>query len=153
MATTIWVNGEKTVIDAPEDTPLVWALREHVGLTGTKFSCGIAYCGACTVHLDGQAARSCQIRLGDIGGSDVTTIEGAIGKAAEAVVGAWRALDVVQCGYCQSGQIMQAIDLLQRNPKPSDSDIDAAMGGNVCRCATYQRIRQAIHRAAEVMEG
>ena len=152
MTTKIWLNGAPVSIDAPPETPLVWAIREHAGLTGTKFSCGIAYCGACTVHLDGRAVRSCQVRLGDIGGSDVVTIEGASGKVAQAVVDAWRALDVVQCGYCQSGQIMQAIDLLRRKPQPSDDDIDAAMGGNVCRCAAYPRIRSAIHQAARTLE-
>jgi isoquinoline 1-oxidoreductase alpha subunit len=119
-----------------------------VGLTGTKYGCGIAQCGACTVHLDGQPVRACQTRVGDVGEGRITTIEGASGKVAEAVQAAWRKLDVVQCGYCQSGQIMSAIGLLSQTPKPTDADIDAAMDGNICRCGTYQRIRAAIHDAA-----
>jgi isoquinoline 1-oxidoreductase alpha subunit len=122
-------------------------------MTGTKFGCGIAACGACTVHMDGMPIRSCQTQVGDVEGTSITTIEGVSGKAAEAVQSAWRELDVPQCGYCQSGQILAATALLQDTPKPSDEDIDAAMSGNVCRCATYPRIRAAIHRAAETMEG
>ncbi len=128
--------------------PLLWAIRDHADLTGTKFGCGQALCGACTVHIDGQPVRSCQTPVGSVGSAKVTTIEGVSGKVAEAVQAAWRNLDVVQCGYCQSGQIMSAIGLLSQNKKPGDADIDAAMDGNICRCGTYQRIRAAIHEAA-----
>ena len=145
---TLSINGAPHRIDADPDMPLLWAIRDHVGLTGTKYGCGIAQCGACTVHLDGQPVRACQTRVGDVGEGRITTIEGASGKVAEAVQAAWRKLDVVQCGYCQSGQIMSAIGLLSQTPKPTDSDIDAAMDGNICRCGTYQRIRAAIHDAA-----
>lgn len=153
MPTELRLNGSVATIDAPEDTPLLWALRDGAGLTGTKFGCGIAYCGACTVHVDGQPVRSCQINLGEVAGADVTTIEGASGDVADAVRGAWRELNVVQCGYCQPGQIMQAIGLLASNAAPTDEHIDRYMGGNVCRCATYKRIRAAIHRAAETLGG
>ncbi|QHQ33689.1 (2Fe-2S)-binding protein [Algicella marina] len=153
MATTLKLNGNSTIIDAPPDTPLLWAIRDGAGLTGTKYGCGVAMCGACTVHVDGVAVRSCQMPLGDVEGAEITTIEGAASPVADAVQAAWRELDVVQCGYCQSGQIMQAIDLLQTTPKPSDQDIDDVMSGNACRCATYPRIRAAIHRAAETLEG
>src|SRR5918993_4812672 len=139
------VNGRDVQFDAPPDMPLLWALREELGLTGTKYGCGIAACGACTVHVDGVATRSCQLPLEAAVGSEITTIEGVAGKPAEAVQAAWRQLDVVQCGYCQSGQIMAAAALLAENPKPSDRDINAAMAGNICRCATYQRIRGAVH--------
>ncbi len=142
------INGTAHRIDADPDMPLLWAIRDHVNLTGTKYGCGIAQCGACTVHIDGQPVRSCQTRLGDVGEGKITTIEGVSGKVAEAVQTAWRTLDVVQCGYCQSGQIMSAIGLLTDNPKPSDADIDNAMDGNICRCGTYQRIRAAVHMAA-----
>ena len=152
MATELTLNGAPVKIDAPPDTPLLWAIREGAGLTGTKYGCGIAYCGACTVHVDGLPMRSCQAYLGDLEGARVTTIEGAGGAIAQAVRTAWRELDVVQCGYCQSGQIMSAIGLLTQTPRPSDAQIDAYMSGNVCRCATYQRIRAAIHRAARLME-
>jgi isoquinoline 1-oxidoreductase alpha subunit len=128
-------------------------LRDHLDLVGTKYGCGIAQCGACTVHLDGSAVRSCQVAVGDVDGASVTTIEAANGPEAEAVRQAWRELDVVQCGFCQSGQIMQAIDLLVLNAAPTDEFIDTVMGGNACRCATYTRIRAAIHRAAEILEG
>ena len=148
---TLSVNGTTHRVDADPDMPLLWALRDHVALTGTKFGCGIAQCGACTVHVDGMPVRSCQIRLRDVGSGQVTTIEGASGRVAEAVVAAWRGLDVVQCGYCQSGQIMSAIGLLEQNAKPTDADIDAAMDGNICRCGTYQRIRAAIHDAAKTL--
>jgi isoquinoline 1-oxidoreductase alpha subunit len=142
------INGTKRQVEGDPDMPLLWAVRDHLGLTGTKYGCGIAQCGACTVHLDGQPVRSCQTRLRDIGSAEVTTIEGVDGKVAQAVQTAWRSLDVVQCGYCQSGQIMSAIGLLAINEKPSDADIDLAMDGNICRCGTYQRIRAAVHEAA-----
>ncbi|HEY4146943.1 (2Fe-2S)-binding protein [Pinirhizobacter sp.] len=147
--TTLRVNGEDREVDVPGDMPLLWVLRDVVGLTGTKFGCGIAQCGACTVHLDGKPVRSCQLPVSSIGGRAITTIEG-IGTTPEGqkVQQAWLALDVVQCGYCQSGQIMSAAALLARTPSPSDADIDAAMAGNICRCGTYVRIRQAIHQAA-----
>ncbi len=142
------VNGTTHEVEADPDMPLLWVLRDRLDKTGTKYGCGIAQCGACTVHLDGQPARACQTRIGDVGDAQITTIEGVSGRVAEAVQGAWRKLDVVQCGYCQSGQIMSAIGLLTGNPKPSDADIDGAMDGNICRCGTYQRIRAAIHEAA-----
>ncbi|MGU3540709.1 (2Fe-2S)-binding protein [Methylobacterium sp. A54F] len=142
------VNGVSHDVEADPDMPLLWVLRDRLDKTGTKYGCGIAQCGACTVHLDGQPVRSCQTRIGDVGAAKITTIEGVSGRVAEAVQGAWRKLDVVQCGYCQSGQIMSAIGLLSDNPKPTDADIDGAMDGNICRCGTYQRIRAAIHEAA-----
>ena len=147
------LNGEAREVKAEPDTPLLWVIREELGLTGTKFGCGVALCGACTVHLDGSPIRSCSTAVGDVEGASITTIEGVGSKAAQAVQAAWESLDVVQCGYCQSGQIMSAVALLEENPKPSDEDIDAAMSGNVCRCATYVRIRAAIHQAAKTMEG
>jgi len=146
--TKLTLNGRTYEVDADPAMPLLWAIRDHLNLTGTKYGCGIAQCGACTVHLDGQPVRACQTRLGDVGEAKITTIEGISGPVAEAVRTAWRSLDVVQCGYCQSGQMMSAIGLLSENKKPSDADIDAAMDGNVCRCGTYQRIRAAIHDAA-----
>lgn len=146
------VNGTVHEIDADPDMPLLWAIRDLIGLTGTKFGCGLAQCGACTVHLDGSPVRSCQTQVGDVGNSEITTIEGKAGKVAEAVRAAWTAHDVPQCGYCQSGQIMSAVALLEETPKPTDGDIDAAMSGNLCRCATYARIRTAIHDAARRME-
>jgi len=145
------VNGEERRVDAPPDTPLLWVLRDHLGLTGTKYGCGVALCGACTVFLDGQPARACQVALGDVGARKVLTIEGAADPTTRAVQAAWQALDVAQCGYCQSGQILAASALLQANPRPSDADIDAAMAGHLCRCATYHRIRLAIHRAAAAL--
>jgi isoquinoline 1-oxidoreductase alpha subunit len=132
--------------------PLLWAIRDIVGLTGTKFGCGMALCGACTVHLDGMPVRSCQTFVADAAGAAITTIEGLQGKVAETVQEVWTAMDVPQCGYCQSGQIMSAVALLAETPAPSDEDIDAAMSGNLCRCATYQRIRVAIHEAARRLE-
>jgi isoquinoline 1-oxidoreductase alpha subunit len=148
MSTQITVNSKAVAVDAEADTPLLWVLRDSLGLTGTKYGCGIAACGACTVHLDGQPTRSCSVPLDSIGAGKVTTIEGLDSPAAKAVQDSWIALDVAQCGYCQSGQIMSAVALLQSNPTPTDADIDGAMSGNICRCATYQRIRQAIHTAA-----
>ena len=151
--TTFTLNGAQISLDADPDMPLLWALRDHVGLTGTKFGCGLAQCGACTVHLDGIPMRSCQTFLGDVEGATVTTIEGVTGnKVAETVQKVWADLDVPQCGYCQSGQIMSAVALLAENPKPSDGEIDDAMSGNLCRCATYQRIRAGIHEAARRLE-
>ncbi|WP_028467365.1 (2Fe-2S)-binding protein [Nisaea denitrificans] len=149
---TLNLNGTEHQLDADADTPLLWAIRDHAGLTGTKFGCGLAQCGACTVHVDGAPVRSCQTFLGDIEGAKVTTIEGVSGKVAETVQTVWAELDVPQCGYCQSGQIMSAAALLAETPKPTDDDIDAAMSGNLCRCATYQRIRAAIHVAADRLE-
>ena len=145
---TLKINGEDHELDVDEPMPLLWALRDHLNLTGTKYGCGRALCGACTVHLDGQAIRSCSMPVAAVAGKSITTIEGADGKVAHAVKDAWQRLDVVQCGYCQSGQIMSAITLLSTNKSPSDADIDASMAGNICRCGTYVRIRAAIHEAA-----
>ncbi|WP_448101737.1 (2Fe-2S)-binding protein [Luteibacter jiangsuensis] len=147
--TVLHINGEDHDVDVPPDMPLLWVLRDVIGLTGTKFGCGIAQCGACTVHLAGNPVRSCQLPVSVIGTKEVTTIE-AIGATPEGkrVQDAWLALDVVQCGYCQSGQIMSAAALLARTPQPTDADIDAAMSGNICRCGTYVRIREGIHQAA-----
>jgi isoquinoline 1-oxidoreductase subunit alpha len=149
MPFTVKINGTVHSIDVDGDTPLLWVLRDVLGMTGTKFGCGAALCGACTVHLDGAATRSCVTPIASIGNGAITTIE-AIGETPEgrALQQAWLDLEVVQCGYCQSGQIMSAAALLKQTPKPSDAHIDAAMSGNVCRCGTYQRIRAAIHRAA-----
>ena len=147
---SLLVNGKKIKIDADPEMPLLWALRDRAGMTGTKFGCGMALCGACTVQLDGQPVRSCSTPVKAAIGKKITTIEGvADSKPGRAVQAAWNELDVVQCGYCQSGQIMSATALLAGNPKPSDEDIDKAMSGNVCRCATYVRIRAAIHDAAD----
>ena len=149
MTTSLTVNGQTVTLDLPPDMPLLWALREGLNLTGTKFGCGIASCGACTVHMDGQAVRSCQVPLADAAGTSVTTIEGLGTPAAlHAVQAAWAEAQVAQCGYCQSGQIMQAAALLAVTPNPTDDEIDAAMEGNLCRCGTYPRIRAAIHDAA-----
>ena len=152
MRVDLTVNGERRTVDADGDMPLLWVLRDELQLTGTKFGCGVAACGACTVHVDGVAMRSCQTTLADVEGSEVLTIEGLASTEGRALQQAWRELDVVQCGYCQSGQLMQAAELLASNPKPSDDDIDTAMNGNVCRCATYVRIRAGIHRASEILE-
>ena len=152
MATELNVNGKDYSVDVPDDKPLLWVLREDVGLTGTKFGCGIAQCGACTVHLNGQPLRSCVMPVSAVAGGKVTTVEGVASRAAMAIRSAWRELDVVQCGYCQSGQMMSATALLESNPSPTDDDIDNAMRGNLCRCATYHRIRAAIHRAADELE-
>jgi isoquinoline 1-oxidoreductase alpha subunit len=146
---TLNVNGQSRQLDVSPEMPLLWALRDRLNLTGTKFGCGHAMCGACVVHINGQAARSCSIMVGEAAGKSITTIEGVSGKVAEAVIQAWQRLDVVQCGYCQSGQIMSAITLLTANNKPTDDDIDVGMEGNICRCGTYARIRQAIHEAAK----
>ena len=146
------INGKQVSVEAAPGTPLLWVLRDNLNLQGTKFGCGVASCGACTVHVDGQPVRSCSTAVEDLEGSEITTIEGIEGPAAPAVQAAWRELDVVQCGYCQSGQIMSAVNLLATVTKPSDEDIDAAMAGNACRCATYHRIRAAIHRASDIME-
>ncbi len=146
------VNGKKYEVDVSPDVPLLWVIREQVGLTGTKYGCGMALCGACTVHIDGKAERSCQIPVKDAQGKKITTIEGiGVTRAGKAVQEAWIADDVPQCGYCQSGQIMEAAALLNEKPKPSDADIDAVMSGNICRCGTYPRIRRAVHRAAGTM--
>ena len=146
---TLDVNGKQLTTEAADDTPLLWVLRDHLNLTGTKFGCGMAQCGACTVHIDGQATRSCVLPVSAVAGKKITTIENVAGEAVgKAVQEAWIAENVPQCGYCQSGQIMSATALLQQNKAPTDADIDAAMTGNICRCGTYVRIRAAIHRAA-----
>jgi aerobic-type carbon monoxide dehydrogenase small subunit (CoxS/CutS family) len=147
---TLTINGKPHDVDVADDTPLLWVLRDTLGMTGTKFGCGAALCGACTVHLDGQAIRSCQMPVSLVRGKKVTTIEGLSTDRSHPVQQAWMELDVPQCGYCQSGQIMTATALLARTPKPSDADIDTAMSGIACRCGTYPRIRKAIHRAAEL---
>ncbi|UWQ52619.1 (2Fe-2S)-binding protein [Leisingera caerulea] len=152
MSTTLRINGKPHQVDLPDDVPLLWVLRDEVGLTGTKFGCGVAACGACTVHIDGEAVRSCQVALSDVWG-EVTTVEGlGTPDAMAAIQQAWVEHQVAQCGYCQSGQIMQAASLLAENPAPSDAEIDEAMQGNLCRCGTYPRIRAAIHAAAQKMQ-
>lgn len=148
MQITLKINGKPHKVEVEADTPLLWVIRDQLGLTGTKFGCGIAQCGACTVHIDGQATRSCVTAAADAAGMDIVTIEGLSGQIADEVQKAWIALDVPQCGYCQSGQIMSAVALLTSTPRPGDGEIDAAMSGNICRCATYVRIRQAIKDAA-----
>jgi len=148
---TLTINGAEYRLDVDPDMPLLWAIRDHAGLTGTKYGCGMALCGACTVHLDGKAVRSCVVTVSEAEGMEITTIEGLDSAAGRAVQAAWRKLDVVQCGYCQSGQIMSAAELLTWNPNPSDSDIDAAMSGNLCRCGTYARIRAAIRAASRTL--
>jgi aerobic-type carbon monoxide dehydrogenase small subunit (CoxS/CutS family) len=145
---TLNVNGRDYTIDVLPDTPLLWAIRDNIGLTGTKYGCGIAQCGACTVHVNGEAVRSCVLPVTAVAGKTIATIEGLSDDRSHPVQRAWIAESVPQCGYCQSGQIMSAVALLAREPDPSDEDIDAAMAGNICRCGTYQRIRRAIHRAA-----
>lgn len=152
MAFELTVNGKAYTVDVPDDKPLLWVLREDIGLTGTKYGCGIAQCGVCTVHLDGRPIRSCVLAVSAVGDRAITTVEGVESPEALAIRSAWRELDVVQCGYCQSGQMMSATALLESNPAPSDDDIDSAMRGNLCRCATYHRIRAAIHRAADELE-
>ena len=149
---TLQINGKPTPVNAEPDTPLLWLLRGELQLTGTKFGCGIALCGACTVHIDGEPVRGCVTPIAAVGTRAVTTIEGLQGKAADAVRAAWLQLDVVQCGYCQSGQVMAAAALLAKNTQPSDADIDTAMAGNLCRCGTYPRIRAAIHAAAKALQ-
>lgn len=145
------INGKTHSVDADPDMPLLWVLRDHLAMTGTKFGCGVAQCGACTVHIDGQPVRSCQTPISAAEGMKITTIEGLAGPVATAVQTAWTKLDVPQCGYCQSGQVMAAVALLTENKKPTDADIDSAMAGNLCRCATYQRIRAGIHDAAKAL--
>ena len=154
MPTTLTVNGRAQTVDLPDDMPLLWVLREGLNLTGTKFGCGIASCGACTVHLNGEAVRSCQVPLSDAAGADIVTIEGlGTPSALHPVQAAWVAGQVAQCGYCQSGQIMQAASLLATTPDPTDAEIDAGMEGNLCRCGTYPRIRAAVKDAAQRMKG
>jgi aerobic-type carbon monoxide dehydrogenase small subunit (CoxS/CutS family) len=147
-AYVLLVNGHRLSVDAPPDTPLLWVIRDNLNLTGTKFGCGAALCGACTVHLDGAPTRSCSTTVAEAAGKKITTIEGLASDVGRRLQAAWIAEEVPQCGYCQSGQLMSAAALLTQNPKPSDADIDQAMSGNICRCGTYQRIRHAIHRAA-----
>jgi isoquinoline 1-oxidoreductase alpha subunit len=149
MSISFELNGQAVTLDVDPNMPLLWAVREKVGLLGTKYGCGIAQCGACTVHVDGMPQRSCSLPVSAVAGAKITTIEGLQGATAQAVQASWQKLNVVQCGYCQSGQIMSAVALLTETPKPTDDDIDAAMSGNICRCATYHRIRDAIHDAAK----
>ncbi|WP_154124974.1 (2Fe-2S)-binding protein [Grimontia hollisae] len=154
MSVSVNINGQDYELEVPADTPLLWALRDNLMLTGTKFGCGIAQCGACTVHIGGQPIRSCVTPVSAVAGQNITTIEGIESKAAKAIQAAWEDIQVPQCGYCQSGQIMAASALLTNNPAPTDADIDAAMNGNICRCATYERIRDAIKQAAtELKQG
>ena len=149
MPLSLNINGRMREVDVDPQTPLLWVIREDLGLTGTKYGCGVAQCGACTVHVDGETMRSCAAPVSALAGRKVTTIEGLSSRTAKAVQKAWVDLDVVQCGYCQSGQIMSATVLLEHKPRPTDTDIDQAMAGNICRCATYQRIRAAIHAASK----
>lgn len=153
MGISLNINGERRESNAPEGTPLLWVIRDEFKLTGTKFGCGVASCGACTVHVDGQPMRSCQTYVEDLDGAEITTIEALKDNVAVAVQQAWNELSVVQCGYCQSGQIMSAIGLLTENPKPTVEEIESYKWGNACRCATYQRIRAAVQRASEILEG
>ncbi|WP_282061294.1 (2Fe-2S)-binding protein [Roseobacter litoralis] len=152
MPTTFSVNGNSVTLDVDPDMPLLWALRDHLKLTGTKYGCGIAQCGSCTIMLDGFATRSCVTAVGDVAGAEVQTIEGVKSAAARAVQEAWTTLNVAQCGYCQSGQVLVATELLENTPKPTDEEIDAAMGANICRCATYARIRKGIRAASDALE-
>jgi aerobic-type carbon monoxide dehydrogenase small subunit (CoxS/CutS family) len=149
MATELHVNGKKVAVEAAGDTPLLWVIRDELHYTGTKFGCGMALCGACTVHIDGEPVRSCSLPVSAVGTKKITTIEGLSDRVAEKVQKAWLDNSVPQCGYCQSGQVMTAVALLRANKRPTDNDIDSAMGGHICRCATYQRIRAAIHQAAK----
>lgn len=151
MKVSFRVNGAQRTVDVPPDMPLLWVLRDVLDLKGTKFGCGIAQCGACTVHFNGEATRSCITPVSRVQGAEITTIEGLSPDGTHPLQRAWEEVDVPQCGYCQAGQLMSAAELLAKNPKPTDADIDAAMNGNLCRCATYLRIRRAIHRAAEMM--
>ena len=153
MAVSLVLNGKQFELDVEPDIPLLWAIREAAGLTGTKYGCGMALCGACTVHLNGRAIRSCVTPVRSVAGRPITTIEGVSGPVAQAVLQSWEKLDVPQCGYCQPGQIMSAIALLERTPSPTDEQIDTAMSGNICRCGTYARIRAAIHDAASIHKG
>lgn len=152
MVTTFTVNGESATVDVPADMPLLWVLRDVLDLKGTKFGCGVAQCGACTVHVNGTPTRTCVLPVSAAEGANITTIEGLSPEGTHALQRAWEELDVPQCGYCQAGQLMSAAALLERSPSPTDADIDAAMNGNICRCGTYLRIRQAIHRAAAISE-
>jgi len=153
MSILLSVNGTQHSVDVEPDTPLLWVLRDTLGLTGTKYGCGVSLCGACTVHMDGKAVRSCSVKVSSVGEQEITTIEGVSANGLTIVQQAWIKEDVVQCGFCQSGQVMAATALLAANPKPSDADIDDAMKRNICRCGVYQRIRKAIHRAAELNSG
>ncbi|MCY4241926.1 MAG: (2Fe-2S)-binding protein [Rhodobacter sp.] len=152
MPTSLNINGQMRTVNAPEGTPLLWVIRDELELTGTKFGCGVASCGACTVHVDGEPTRSCQTYIEDVEGAEIVTIEGVNSDVASAVHQAWNELNVVQCGYCQSGQIMSAIGLLSGNRTPTVDEIESYMWGNACRCATYQRIRAAVKRASEILE-
>lgn len=153
MPFTLKVNGKTRSVDVPADMPLLWVLRDVLDLPGTKFGCGIAQCGACTVHIKGTPVRSCSLPVSAVGGGEITTIEGLSADGSHPVQRAWQEIDVPQCGYCQAGQLMSAAALLAKTPKPSDAQIDAAMNGNLCRCATYLRIREAIHRASAIAAG
>ncbi|MBK8045503.1 MAG: (2Fe-2S)-binding protein [Haliscomenobacter sp.] len=146
---TLKVNGKRRIVDVSEDTPLLWVLREHLDLTGTKYACGIGQCGACTVHINGEPMRSCALPVSVVEGANIVTIEGLSREGDHPVQEAWKETDVPQCGFCQAGQIMTAASLLRKNPNPTDADIDTAMAGNICRCGTYNRIREAIHLAAK----